>query len=98
MLNDCTKQTQRNSPVQVDYILNLEVGPTGDVIGLTGVLYRFQVPSEVSDPFAAGIFCLSADEDDTLLEADIPGQVFSTILVLDIAPALFTATNFRTFQ
>ena len=54
--------------------------------------------SASSDPFAAGVV-LSADGDDTLMEANIPGHGFATIHVLEgIAPESFTAANFDMVQ
>jgi Ca2+-binding RTX toxin-like protein len=82
-------------PMHADHILDFETGPDGDVIDLTVVLYRLQLPADGSDPFADGIFRLTGSGDDTLLEANLPGQGFATILVMeDTAPDAFTVANF----
>jgi Ca2+-binding RTX toxin-like protein len=88
-----------HQPMIVDHVMDFETGSGGDVIDLTDMLYRLPASANGTDLFDAGYFRLVGSGDDTLLEADLLGTGFSTVLVLEAtAPEAFTAANFDMVQ
>jgi len=86
-------------PMIVDHVMDFETGSGGDVIDFTDIFYRLPTSASGTDLFDAGYFRLVSSGNDTLLEANLLGNGFATVLVMEgTAPEAFTAANFDMVQ
>jgi len=75
-----------------DHVLDFEAG---DVVDLSSIMQFVPNQVEGSDPFDLGLLRLTERGSDMLLEANLSGADFKTILVLeDTSPELLSSENF----